>query len=219
MFALLLIRVSLALLAAGYKWLVSKNVKGSMANTLQRPEMMHNNDLREHLRWQKQTTDNIAALDAQATLPPFIAITRDAIGVSYTSGAQHNVNFNRLDEGSFISFGYPATPALSGTALTWSMAEPDTIFVSQAGLYLLQASFGWDINVTGAERSMYIYNAKRFESYAACNGIKGGYNTNTTMEVAYLLPGDTLQLQVYQDSGSSILESSLPRLAAYKLTL
>ena len=180
---------------------------------------MRSTDLREHLRWQKRTTDNVAALDQQLTLPNFIAITRDAIGVSYPTATQSTVNFNRLDSGAFISFGYPEVPAVNGDALSWSMEEPDTIFVSKAGLYWVQATFGWDINVTGTERGMYIYNAPRFESYANANGIKGGYNTNTTSQIAYLLPGDTLQLMVYQDSGGALLESSLPRLAAYKLTL
>lgn len=105
-----------------------------------RPEFLRSTTLGEHLRWQKHTTDNIDRINAPK---PFISLARTVSSLTVPTGTITLVPFDTVQ-------------LSQGNAPTWSAAEPDTLTISEGGVWHFNYVLNWDTPVSGtlvAERT------------------------------------------------------------------
>lgn len=170
-----------------------------MADSLiRRPEILRSNDLRDHLRWQKHTTDNI---DLLARTRPFISLARTLSSFATTSSGYPFMEFDTVEYSQ-------------GTAPTWSAADPTAAYIAEDGLYMLNYNFVWDTVAAGVDRSGAIVVNEYLGPFRNIAGVFGliantetaapGYVILTASTVAPLYVGDKVQLRVNQASGGAL---------------
>lgn len=168
-------------------------------NTLiRRPELLHSNDLRDHLRWQKHTTDNI---DLLAKTRPFISLARTLSSFPTTSSGYPFMEFDTIEYSQ-------------GDAPSWTATDPTAAYIVESGLYMVNYNFVWDTVAAGVDRSGAIVVNDYFGPFRNIAGVLGliantetaaqGYVVLTSSAVTPLYVGDKVQLRVNQASGGAL---------------
>lgn len=156
----------------------------------------------------KGITNGYASLDENALVPD----SQLAVPLSKVGDYIGLYGSPSVDTGSQSIVPWDGTTASRGDSLTWSSEDPESVIITDAGVYAMNITVDWEdsSDTSGSSRGVQLFAECGFSGESHVPSVTDGYHTVQSLEfTAYLQPGDNVAVYIRQNSADTVVANVL----------